>query len=699
MSVAPESIVEPAAVDAFGTAAGAAAADHTLINILIVDDEPKNLTVLETVLHQPGYRLVRAESADEALLALVSEDFALLILDIRMPGMSGIELAQMIKARKRSARIPIIFLTAYYGEDEHVLEGYGTGAVDYLRKPVNATVLRSKVGVFADLYRKGQELALANRSLSAEINERRRAEQQLVEFNRSLEQRVQERTHALHASDARLRLATEAVQLGIWSWQPDLDRIVWENDWPHESLGLARDVGPMSVSGYLAPMIHPEDRDAFDALVRAAVERSGRVLFEGRLILPGHHERWIEIIGRPMLAPDTGVASMVGTARDITGRKRAEQTLREADARKDVFLATLAHELRNPLAPIRAATHILEMPNAPDEALETSRTIIARQVKHMAALLDDLLDISRVSRGKLELKRCAVDVGNALDEAIESAQPLIAAKGHHLRYSPLAPPIQVVADRVRLIQVMTNLLTNAAKYTDEGGEITLYGNLEDDGLRLGVRDNGVGISPATLPHVFNMFTQVGDSPLKAEGGLGIGLVLARGIVELHGGRLEASSAGLGRGSEFSIWLPRSIVLAEAVATEAPGPKPPSWSTHARDILIADDNRDAATSLAYLLSLAGHRVLTASSGREALACIFRNRPDALVLDIGMPDMSGYEIAKRVRQQEWSANVTMIAVTGFGQDSDRRQALAAGFDHHLTKPIDPAALEAILVAAPA
>jgi CheY-like chemotaxis protein len=316
----------------------------------------------------------------------------------------------------------------------------------------------------------------------------------------------------------------------------------------------------------------------------------------------------------------------------------------------------------------------------------------------MASLLDDLLDISRVSRGKLELKRCAVDVGSALDEAIESAQPLIEAKGHHLRYSPLSPPVQIVADRVRLIQVMTNLLTNAAKYTDEGGEITLYGNLDGDGLRLGVRDNGMGISPATLPQVFDMFTQVGDSQLKAEGGLGIGLALARGIVQLHGGRLEASSAGLGRGSEFSIRFPRSILLAGAIAGEASGPKPPSGSSRPRDILIADDNRDAVTSLAYLLSLAGHRVVAASSGQEALAYILRDRPDAIVLDIGMPDLSGYEIAMRVREQAWSAKATLIAVTGFGQDSDRRQALAAGFDHHLTKPIDPAALEAILVAGP-
>jgi signal transduction histidine kinase len=446
-------------------------------------------------------------------------------------------------------------------------------------------------------------------------------------------------------------------------------------------------------------MIHPEDRDAFSDVVRAAIERAERVAFEGRVVLPGQEERWIEIIGQPMPTPDTGDRSFFGTARDITERKRAEQILREADARKDVFLATLAHELRNPLAPIVAATRILGTPQAPAEAVGASRAIIARQVKHMAALLDDLLDISRVSRGKLELKRGPLDVASALDEAIESAQPLLAAKGHHLEYTPLDPPVQIVADRMRLIQVMTNLLTNAAKYTDEGGRITLHGTLDEDGLRLGVRDNGIGISAATLPRVFDMFTQVGDSPLKAEGGLGIGLALARGIVQLHGGRLEAFSAGLGCGSEFLLWLPRSLVLAGTIATEVTGSGASPRSSRPRAVLIADDNRDAVTSLAYILSLAGHRVFTASSGREALACIARNRPDAMVLDIGMPDVSGYEIAQRVRQQPWSASTTLIAVTGFGQDGDRRQALAAGFDHHLTKPIDPAALEAILVAEPA
>jgi signal transduction histidine kinase/DNA-binding response OmpR family regulator len=691
----PAPIADSAAPDPNVAAADVGCAnDQTPINILIVDDEPKNLTVLETVLDHPGYRLVRAESADEALLALVSKEFALLILDIRMPGMSGLELAQMVKARKRTARIPIIFLTAYYGEDENVLEGYDIGAVDYLQKPVNPTVLRSKVEVFADLHRHEYALALANSALRAEVSERRHAEERVLELNRTLEERVRERTIALHASDARLRLATEAAQIGIWSWQPDLDQLVWENDWPHKAFGVAPVTGPMSVSGCVATKIHPDDHDAFVEIVRAGTERRGRIVFEGRLLLGDGDEHWVEIIGQPMLTSGEGAAPLFGTARDVTKRKQAEQSQRDADARKDAFLATLAHELRNPLAPIRAAASILESPGVPAEKLGACRAIIARQVRHMAALLDDLLDISRVSRGKLELKRGSVDLGSALEEAIESAQPLIAAKRHQLKYSPLDPPITITADRVRLIQIVTNLLTNAAKYTDEGGEIDLEASLAEDGLRLRICDNGIGMSATTLPRVFDMFTQGAGSERRAEGGLGIGLALARGLVELHGGRLDAYSAGLAQGSQFTIWLPVTAAFPDTTAARASRPGPPIAPSRPRRILIADDNRDAATTLAHFLSLSGHEVVTANSGPEALAEILRGRPEALVLDIGLPGMTGYEIAKRVRQEPWGPKALLIAVTGFGQDRDRRQALAAGFDHHLTKPIEPVALENIL-----
>lgn len=684
------------------SASGAAALDASLsstsgaaISILIVDDEPKNLTVLETVLDDPGYHLVRAESADEALLALMSGEFALLILDIRMPGMTGLELAKMIKARKRTARVPIIFLTAYYNEDQHVIDGYGSGAVDYLQKPVNAAVLRSKVAVFADLHRKSQELKLANVALQAEIDERRHAELQLAELNQTLEQRVIERTRALHASDTRLRLATDAVELGIWSWRSDTDRVVWENNWPYRVLGMSRFEESLRLADFAAQFVHGEDLAGFKEAVSATVQGRGRLAYEGRLRRRDATLCWVEFVGESLPTADGIAVQVLGTAWDITERKHAEVTLREADVRKDVFLATLAHELRNPLAPIRAAAQLLESPGLSATSLESSRAIIARQVRHMAALLDDLLDVSRVSRGTFELKKNSIELRKVIDEAIESTQPLITARRHQLHVEPGFEDIRIEADSVRLIQVLINLLTNAAKYTEEGGKIALAVTLEPRDLVITVRDNGIGIAPAMLERIFDMFTQGATGPGWAAGGLGIGLALAKGIVELHGGQIEARSAGMGSGSEFSVRLPRSSVgLSEGVAqipvSEA-GKAPP---VERRRVLVADDNRDAAESMGLLLEYAGHQVWRAFSGTEALAVALRERPEFLILDIGMPGLSGYEVAERIRSEPWGKRATLVALTGWGQERDRRRAWAAGFDQHLTKPVDPAQIEALL-----
>ena len=668
------------------------------ISILIVDDEPKNLTVLETVLDDPGYHLVRASSADEALLALMGGEFALLILDIRMPGMTGLELAQMIKARKRTARVPIIFLTAYYNEDQHVIDGYGSGAVDYLQKPVNAAVLRSKVAVFADLHRKSRELKLANGALMAEVAERRHAEEQLAELNESLEKRVIERTRALHASDTRLRLATDAVELGIWSWRSDTDRVVWENNWPYRILGMSRTEESLKLAEFAAQFVHGEDLAGFKESVSATVQGKGRLAYEGRLRRRDGTLCWVEFVGESLPTLDGGAVQVLGTAWDITERKHAEVTLREADVRKDIFLATLAHELRNPLAPIRAAAQLLESPGLSPASLESSRAIIARQVRHMASLLDDLLDVSRVSRGTFELKKSWIELRKVIDEAIESTQPLISARRHRLCVEAGFDDIRIEADSVRLVQVLINLITNAAKYTAEGGTITLAVALESRDLVIMVRDNGIGIAPAMLDRIFDMFTQGSTGPDWAAGGLGIGLALAKGIVELHGGRIEVRSPGLGAGSVFSVRMPRSSVgLAEDKSEPAAITVGQTPAAGARRVLVADDNRDAAESMGLLLEYGGHKVWRAFSGTEALAVALRERPEFLILDIGMPGFSGYEVAERVRTEPWGKRATLVALTGWGQERDRIRAWAAGFDHHLTKPVDPAQIEALLAEA--
>ena len=535
----------------------------TPINVLIVDDEAKNLAVLEAILDDPGYRLVRAVSADQALLALVAEEFALLILDIRMPGMNGLELAQMIKERKKTAGVPIIFLTAYYNEDQHALNGYQSGAVDYLIKPVNASMLRSKVAVFADLHRKSCELLAANRALTTEVSQRKAAEEQLIALNQTLEQRVIERTQALH----------------------------------------------------------------------------------------------------------------------------------EADRRKNVFLATLAHELRNPLAPIRTAAQLLESAHVSQPDLQRCRSIIVRQTTHMASLLDDLLDISRFTSGEITLRKMPVLLQQVLDAAVETAQPLIDAKKHRLQIEAPAAPIMLYADPVRLSQVISNLLTNAAKYMDPEGEIVLGCRLDDPSLVIFVRDTGIGLAQEMQAKIFEMFVQAEPAKERAQGGLGIGLALVKALVGLHGGKIDVRSAGHDQGCEFTITLPRDgIVKAHQVEPLTPQLTAPHGS--ARRVLIADDNQDGAETLGMLLQLDSHEVHLAHDGAAALEMAERFQPDVAVLDIGMPGLTGYEVAERIRAESWGREMMLIAVTGWGQQSDKDKARMAGFDHHLTKPIDPIELGRLL-----
>jgi PAS domain S-box-containing protein len=376
---------------------------------------------------------------------------------------------------------------------------------------------------------------------------------------------------------------------------------------------------------------------------------------------------------------------------EIASRERAEAALREADRRKDEFLATLAHELRNPLAPIRQAALISQAAEASDAQKRWSHDVISRQVHHMSLLLDDLLDISRVTRGTLELRLEMTDLAAIIEAAIETARPAIDAKRHRFTLSVPAEPVVVAADPMRLAQVLSNLLTNAAKYTDPGGQIRLQATSDAQHITIAVADTGVGIPSEALSRVFVMFSQVKAVQDRSEGGLGIGLALAKGLVELHGGAIEVRSAGPGEGSEFVVRLPRRELSgarrpAKAILQQGKGAS--------RRVLIADDNRDAAESLATLLRLDGHNVTVAHNGREALDTFNALLPEIAVLDIGMPELDGYEVARQVRQQSLGRSVTLIAVTGWGQETDKARALAAGFNHHFTKPIEPEQLSELL-----
>jgi two-component system CheB/CheR fusion protein len=390
----------------------------------------------------------------------------------------------------------------------------------------------------------------------------------------------------------------------------------------------------------------------------------------------------------PYREPDSTVSGALVTFIDVTNIVKAEEALVAADVRKDVFLATLSHELRNPLAPIRIAGQLLQSPKLPPEELRRAQGIISRQVAHMSTLLDDLLDVSRITRGSFLLKKGYIDLRVMLDDAVEAVRGALDAKGHTLHVDPPSEPIVVEVDPVRITQAITNLLTNAVKYTPVGGVIHLGTEIGLQFLTIFVRDNGVGLSADAMSRVFTMFTRIESDVGRSEGGLGIGLALAKGLVQLHGGRIDVKSSGLGFGSAFLICLPRSVIVAAAPAASDSTAKP---ATARQTILIADDNHDAAESLSMLLKLSGHEVHVAHSGGQAFEAAKQLRPDIGIFDIGMPDFNGYELAEKIRHEAWGKALRLIALTGWGQESDKRRAAMAGFDHHLTKPVDPDELE--------
>ena len=372
-----------------------------------------------------------------------------------------------------------------------------------------------------------------------------------------------------------------------------------------------------------------------------------------------------------------------------------EDALRDADRRKDEFLALLAHELRNPLAPIRYALAAAKKAGRSAEQQRRGKEVIERQVTHMSRLLDDLLEVSRITRGILELKKTPTELTAVLGTAIESARPVLDAKQHLLSLDLPKHAIAIEADAVRLAQVFSNLLINAAKYTDPGGRIELRVVQEGSEIAVTVRDNGIGISAETMPKLFTLFSQAKSALARSEGGLGVGLALVRGLVLLHGGHVEARSAGSGRGSEFLVRLPLGTASADFAGSEAV-PAEDERAT-ALKILVVDDSRDAADMCGALLALSGHTVRCAYTGRQGLALAEAFRPDVVLLDIGLPDVNGYEVAMEIRGTRWGRAATLIAITGWGQTEDRRRAFEAGFDHHLTKPVAPDAVLSLLSSA--
>ncbi len=494
---------------------------------------------------------------------------------------------------------------------------------------------------------------------------------------------------ALEESQGRFRavLETSAVPFVVLTPLHDEAGEIVDFSWDYMNGAAAQSLqrSPSELLGHPLAEGLPKswaDSEAFQQYVAVARERQTRE-FEARTQLRGS-EGWVHCIASPMRE------SVAVWFNDITDRKKNEQLLREADRRKDEFLATLAHELRNPLAPIRQAAQLSTAPNATEAQKRWSQEVIERQVQHMALLLDDLLDVSRITRGVLPLRKAGTELSAVVASAVETARPVIDSMAHQLLIELPPEPVHFEADPLRLAQVVANLLTNAAKYTDRGGHIRLSARRQDGDIVIEVSDDGIGIAPGSMPEVFRMFSQLHATGERASAGLGIGLALSKGLVELHGGSIAVRSAGPGRGSTFTVCLPAGEAGADA--QEAAG-SPAAAVASPRKVLIADDNRDAADSLAALLQLEGHETRLSFDGNEALSTWQHFDPDVCLFDIGMPGRNGYELARAIRGLPGGQRPVLIAITGWGQENDRHLALQAGFNHHLTKPVDPQRLAAL------
>jgi PAS domain S-box-containing protein len=479
------------------------------------------------------------------------------------------------------------------------------------------------------------------------------------------------------------RLAMRVAHMGTWEFDPGTGRVS-ASESADLMYGLSPAAGPRTLDAYL-DRVHPDDRDRLRRETVEAAAEGRDIATEYRILNPDGSIRWVASRGDIVHDSSGANVRMLGALFDITERKRAEEALREADRRKDEFLATLAHELRNPLAPIRSAVDVLQLDALPDSKTAWAGRVIDRQLQQLTRLVDDLLEVSRITLGKIELRRSLTDLASVVDRALETSRPALDAAGHELTIELPDETVCLVADGARLAQVLDNLLQNAAKYTRPGGRVRLTARRSDRELTIVVADNGIGIPPAMLERVFDMFAQADASLTRTQGGLGVGLTIVRRLVEMHHGTVEARSEGPGRGSEFIVTLP----LTGRDAGEALVPRPARPSTDGlsgRRVLVVDDNRDAAESLALLLEVMEATVWVAFDGPAALEAVRRHLPEIAILDLGMPGMTGYDVARQLRADPATAGLTLIAVTGWGQEEDRRRTRDAGFDHHLVKPVE-------------
>jgi signal transduction histidine kinase len=656
--------------------------------VLILEDDAGVAHLERLRLERAGFAAVVAASAEEALRALGAEGFDLMLLDYKLPGeASGIDFHH--QARAAGHDVPAILVTGF-GDEPILAQALRAGLRDFLPKaPDYLDFLIPAVDRVLGQVRAERALAARQRMLELE--------QQRNEQLRQLAAASSRLAAALHV-DAVLRLLAEEARALIGADRAAV-ALAPEGDWSR----AAHASDPPSAAPPAAPEGPAAEvcRSNRPARLDGAAAGAGRGWLAAPLVgRRGRNMGLVQLFDRadgPFTEGDEAVlvqiAQMAGVAVE---NARLYQELREDDRRKDEFLAMLAHELRNPLAAIDGAVQVAQGADA-DEQLAWAREVIGRQTKQLSRLIDDLLDVSRITQGKIQLRKEPLDLAGALARAVESVRPQVDARRHALEVDVGTGPLPIEADPSRLEQVLGNLLTNAAKYTPDGGRIRLSARREGGEVVVEVADDGVGIDPEMLPRIFDAFTQVEQTIDRSQGGLGIGLTLVRRLVEMHGGSVAARSGGPGRGSTFTVRLPAADGAVPPRPDRA-GPAPRDPSCPRPRVLVVDDSTDTARAMARLLGVEGYDVRVAHDGRAAIDAARDRRPDVVLLDIGLPGMNGYEVARAVRRDPDLAGVTLIAISGYGQDHDRRRSADAGFDHHLVKPVDYGVLYALLDAVP-
>ncbi len=494
---------------------------------------------------------------------------------------------------------------------------------------------------------------------------------------------------ALRESEERFQLSAEIGRSGTWDWNVATGAVFWSRG-HFEILGYRLGEVKPSYQAWIN-RVHPEDRQRVDEEIRHCMESRCEYVAEFRVVWPDETVHWMSARGRFEYDENDHCQRMLGVMAEVTSLKQAELALRETDQRKDEFLAMLAHELRNPLAPIRNAAHVLGRLGLNEPRVNWAQNIIERQVAHLTHLVDELLDVSRIARGKISLKKTPLDLAELIHQACESAHPLLAAKNHRLETRVPDPSVKLEGDSVRLVQVLQNLLNNAAKYTPDGGCIRVQGRQVGKEVEIQVEDNGVGIPADLLPGVFDLFRQGERTLDRSQGGLGIGLTLVKRLVELHGGRVSVHSPGQGLGATFKVWLP---ALEQAAPPTLLEEQTPDNGDAPMRVLVVDDDPVVAESMAVFLQLDGHEVRSAASGETALALLPAFRPQVVLLDIGLPGQDGYEVARLIRRQPGGDLMKLVAVSGYGHEEAVNRGIEAGFDHHMVKPVDPEKLSALL-----